>query len=261
MKLKLILFTILLLSSFLFVYKLDTIKTSIKKIAVNTSITNTENTTKNYEKGKTYYDQKKYKKAAYWWKKSAEQGNALVQSNLAAMYAFGMGVPENHKQAVYWWRKSAEQGNAMAQANLAVMYYQGAGVSQNHEKAVYWYKKSAEQGNAMAQSNLGAMYEEGEGGLSKDYKQAFYWHKKAALQDHPVAQYSLGMMYLEGKGVPRSLTFAYSWFNQGQSHNYSPSLNQAAYLESIMTSEEIIEAQLHALEVVKQIEDKISKKK
>ncbi|WP_406569303.1 tetratricopeptide repeat protein, partial [Aeromonas veronii] len=62
-----------------------------------------------------------------------------------------------------WYRKAAEQGDAMAQFNLGAMYEQGKGVAQDDKQAVAWYRKAAEQGYAMAQSNLGGMYNTGSG--------------------------------------------------------------------------------------------------
>ena len=44
-----------------------------------------------------------------------------------------------------WYTKSAEQGFADAQCNLASCYQKGEGVSQDIEEAVKWWKKAAEQ--------------------------------------------------------------------------------------------------------------------
>ena len=70
------------------------------------------------------------------------------------MYGNGKGAAQGHMEAVWWYRKSAEQGNAMAQGNLGVMYGNGKGVAQDHMEAVRWFRKAAEQGVAMAQFNL-----------------------------------------------------------------------------------------------------------
>ena len=77
-------------------------------------------------------------------------------------------------QAVELFKKSADQGYANAQSNLALMYYNGEGVQKDYKQAVEWFKKSANQGNADAQFNLGNMYIYGKG-VQKDYKQAAYW--------------------------------------------------------------------------------------
>ena len=62
-------------------------------------------------------------------------------SNLGLMYYNGQGVEQDYKKAVYWWDKSAEQGDADAQHNLGLMYDNGQGVEQDYKKAVYWYRK------------------------------------------------------------------------------------------------------------------------
>ena len=75
----------------------------------------------------------------YWYRKAAEQGYALAQNNLGAMYREGKGVPQDDKQAVHWYQKAAEQGHAIAQYNLGVMYANGQGVLQNNIKAYMWF--------------------------------------------------------------------------------------------------------------------------
>ena len=60
----------------------------------------------------------------------------LAQYNLGVMYAQGQGVPQNYKQAVYWYKKSANQGDAFAQSNLGLMYAQGQGLPQDYKQAV-----------------------------------------------------------------------------------------------------------------------------
>ncbi|WP_418642377.1 protein kinase domain-containing protein [Vibrio chaetopteri] len=64
---------------------------------------------------------------------------------------------ESDIKAVKWFRKSADQGNAKAQYNLASMYEQGRGVDKDMTEAVRWYVKSAKQGNKDAQSKLKTM--------------------------------------------------------------------------------------------------------
>ena len=57
----------------------------------------------------------------------------------------------NFEEAVKWYRKSAEQGDALGQYALGWMYSNGKGVTQDYAEAVKWYRKSAEQGDASAQ--------------------------------------------------------------------------------------------------------------
>src|SRR5215831_11903976 len=68
-------------------------------------------------------------------RKAAEQGNAQAQSNLGAMYQDGKVVPQSDTEAVKWYRKAAEQGFTLVQSdvqsNLGMMYADGRGVPQS----------------------------------------------------------------------------------------------------------------------------------
>ena len=57
------------------------------------------------------------------------------------MYQNGYGVDKNNSTAVGWYRKAAEQGNAIAQVSLGVMYEFGWGVNKDYNAA---HRKAAE---------------------------------------------------------------------------------------------------------------------
>ena len=61
------------------------------------------------------------------------------------MYKEGRGVKQDSAKAAEWFKKAAEQGNAGAQFNLGKMYEVGDGVEQDSVKAADWYKKAAMQ--------------------------------------------------------------------------------------------------------------------
>jgi len=69
-------------------------------------------------------------------------------------------VKQDHAQAVAWYRKAAEQGEAMAQNNLGVMYENGQGVKKDRAQALGWYRKAAAQGNDRARNNLAELEQE-----------------------------------------------------------------------------------------------------
>ena len=77
-----------------------------------------------------------------------------AQNNLGVCYYNGQGVSKNYEQAVYWFRKAAEQGNAVAQNNLGECYRDGDGVEKDLDMAKYWFRKSMAQGNDNARKNL-----------------------------------------------------------------------------------------------------------
>ena len=153
--------------------------------------------------GDYYYDQKQYKKAFSWYKKSAEQGFAQAQYNLAWCYEAGEGVKKNETKAFEWYQKSADQGFAKAQHNLGICYYNGIGCDPDKYKAFEWYKKSAEQGLANAQCHLGNCYYKGKG-CEQNYNQAFHWFTSASQDMQDIDLYSMsifmiGVMYYNGE--------------------------------------------------------------
>src|SRR5258706_12995305 len=52
-------------------------------------------------------------------------------------------------------RHLAEQGDALAENNVGAMYWRGAGVQQDYAEAAKWYQKSADQRYAKGQYNIG----------------------------------------------------------------------------------------------------------
>ncbi|MGB3097213.1 MAG: tetratricopeptide repeat protein, partial [Candidatus Deferrimicrobiaceae bacterium] len=48
-------------------------------------------------------------------------------------------VPQDHTKAAKWFRKAGEQGDAQAQYNLGLMYDKGQGVPQNYILAHMWF--------------------------------------------------------------------------------------------------------------------------
>jgi hypothetical protein len=93
------------------------------------------------------------------------------------MYESGQGVLRNDAEAISWYRKAAEQDDAVAQFNLGVMYAKGA--SPNYVEAALWYRLAADHSLAGAQFNLGMMYVQGHG-VSQDNVQAHMWLDLAA---------------------------------------------------------------------------------
>jgi TPR repeat protein len=96
-------------------------------------------------------------------------------------------------RALQAWQSAAEQGDALAQYNLGALYANGRGVKKDMAEAAKWYRKAAEQGNPLAQYYLGGLYEKGEG-VNLDRAEAAKWYRKAAAHDVPQAQEALGRL-------------------------------------------------------------------
>ena len=98
----------------------------------------------NYLRGCRYYSgegvTKDYQKAAYYFEKAANKGDAAAQAGLGYMYYGGTGVTKDYQKAVYWLKKAANQGCAPAQHSLSIIY-------KDPQKAAYWKKKYEENPN------------------------------------------------------------------------------------------------------------------
>lgn len=189
-------------------------------------------------------------------RKEADQGDAKAQDILGAMYAKGLGVPQDDKQAFIWCRKAAEQGMATSQFNLGIMYAKGQGVPQDDKQAFIWFQKAAEQGVAQAQINLGSMYASGQGVL-QDYKQTFIWFQKAAEQGDPIAQINLGAMYARGQGVTQNDISAYAWFCLAATQGKELAVKNRDFIAARITPDQRSKAQALAVE----LQSKINKQK
>jgi len=81
----------------------------------------------------------------------AEQGDALAQYDLGAMYYNGFGVPKDDAEVARWYRLAAEQGDAYAQTGLGFLYALGEGVPEDSVLAYMWLNLAAAQGIVHAQ--------------------------------------------------------------------------------------------------------------
>ncbi len=76
----------------------------------------------------------------------ARQGNQVAQNNLGSLYNDGKGVPQDYKKAFYWYEKSANHNFAPAQFVVGSAYEMGKGVIKNRELMQQWYDKFCKNG-------------------------------------------------------------------------------------------------------------------
>ena len=74
-----------------------------------------------------------------WYRKAADQGDALAQSTLGNCYLFGQGVLKDEVEAVKWLRKAADQGADYAQYYLGRCYRNGHGVAKDEVEAYAYF--------------------------------------------------------------------------------------------------------------------------
>jgi hypothetical protein len=111
--------------------------------------------------------------------REGRHGDLRAQALLGMMYGSGVGgLPRDGRRALYWTRLAAEQGNGQSQYNLGVFFAEGLGTQQNLERAVYWFRRAAKQGLAEAQLHMGLMREKG-WGIHRCPYAASYWYFQA----------------------------------------------------------------------------------
>lgn len=114
------------------------------------------------DRGVAAFERGDYDVAFREWLRAAQEGNAAAQQNVAAFYASGSGVAQDHGEALKWWRRAAEQGSIEAQYSIGTLYANGWGVPTDQREAARYWCKAAEHGHSAAQYNLGLLYMKGE---------------------------------------------------------------------------------------------------
>lgn len=108
-----------------------------------------------WQEARKAYDKNDYVQMATLLVPLAAKGNKEAQYLLGLAYKEGAGVDKNLTLAKSWLKKSAEQGYADAQNDLALLYANEGNFGQFFE----WAQKSATQGNARGQLFLGIYYQ------------------------------------------------------------------------------------------------------
>ncbi len=108
-------------------------------------------------------------------------GNVDATDKLGLAFAHynGTGTPIDYERAALLFRELAEDGNAVAQFALGAMFQNGQGVQRNYMEAVKWYQKSAMGNCPDGQYLLGLALKEGSG-VPRDRIEAFKWLQLAS---------------------------------------------------------------------------------
>jgi TPR repeat protein len=165
------------------------------------------------EDGIAAYNAKNFDKAVELLQPLAEKSNnPQAQEKIGRLYHRGKGLPKDAGKAAEWYLKAAEQGDAPAAARLGSMFWIGEGVPRDPNQAVKWYVLGASKGNPLAQVGIGYMSMEGIG-TPVDFKAAAGWFNKATEQGDASAMLALGTLFELGKGVPKDVVQAYKWYS------------------------------------------------
>lgn len=196
----------------------------------------------------------RYKKAAYWYEKAAEQGHTSAQCRLGFACEYGQGVEQDYEKAIYWYERAAELRYPFAFKCLGDCYKNGHGFEQSdvmaaccYDRAVelcieigaskeaemenyyglaaYRYFKAAEQGDIFALLKTGNCYEKGQG-IRQDCAMAFKCYEAAAKSGEPCGQFHLGRCYEHGIGVEKNSEKAKQFYKQAAENGCIKGLTQ-----------------------------------
>ncbi len=130
--------------------------------------------------------------------RAAKAGHAAAQATVA----LGLRTGSADKQAFEFFRKAAEQGNALGQLGLGTMYAESGVVPQDFAEARKWIARAADQGDKKAIHIMADAYISGQFGLdeaARNSPEALDWIKRAVAIDDPTAIRALAKAYRSGQ--------------------------------------------------------------
>ncbi len=85
---------------------------------------------------------------------AADQGDALAQAQVGAVYYLGKGVMQDRSVAARWLKKAADQGLVEAVVMMGALSDVGLGVPPSARDAKAWYQKAVALGSEPAKGVL-----------------------------------------------------------------------------------------------------------
>ncbi|MBP7080864.1 MAG: sel1 repeat family protein [Rhodocyclaceae bacterium] len=91
---------------------------------------------------KKYLNEKRYKDAARWYLRLAEQDDTDAQTTICSLYLEGNGVHQDFQQALEWCNKAAVKGDEWSLHLLGTIYAKGQGVQADSIRAHMYFNLS-----------------------------------------------------------------------------------------------------------------------
>lgn len=149
----------------------------LKQVADLNYITAVKAMGDSYMKGESV--SKDINEALVYYNKAAELGHDEAQHQIALAYLYSWGnFPKDIKKAIYWLRKSASQGNSLAIAKLSTIYLSGKIIPRDVNVAFRLLLRNHTSADRDIQRLLGFCYELGLG-TSVDLKKATHHYLQA----------------------------------------------------------------------------------
>jgi TPR repeat protein len=132
-------------------------------------------------------------------------GHAADQRAVGILRSHGEGfLAKDQAKAAFWFRKGAEGGDAQAQLFLARALSKGLGVPRDLDGARRWARAAAVQGLPDAMVLAGDLFHAGDAAsASAWYQNALTLYQQQIEAGNADASLACGLMHLAGKGVPK----------------------------------------------------------
>ncbi|WP_172982820.1 SEL1-like repeat protein [Roseovarius bejariae] len=138
-----------------------------------------------------------FAQAAPLLRDAARQYHGHAMTELGALYAFGMGVPQLHEVALAWQELAAQYGEPDAYLRLGLMHLTGQGGAADIPMGTEMLHKAAAYGSAQGMYLLALLYEDGTGVPASEHEMVS-WLREAADYGYGPAQSVVGQIYLDG---------------------------------------------------------------
>jgi TPR repeat protein len=114
---------------------------------------------------------------------AAEKGNATAQFFVGLRYHEGAnGHPKDFEKAAFWWKKSAEQEFPDAEVGMGELYLAGRGVRRDSQEAFKFFQRAARHGDSLSCIRVATMYLEGQG-VEPEPIMAYAWASAYSTDD------------------------------------------------------------------------------
>lgn len=214
----------------------------------------------------------------------ADGGHAKAANNLGLLYVRGEGVEQDYARAAAYFRVAAQSGLPEGLRNLGVLHENGFGVTQDDAGAAELYRQAAslvapdpattltlvhdprlappptdpaqiarlldqaEAGDPVALALAGgAVLTQGTG--YETTSRAVHWLRRAAHAGHGYSMANLGVLYIRGNGVLQDYVLGYTWLSLAQAAEVDGVEHFLDLLLTVLTSDQIAEAQHRASEL------------
>lgn len=184
-----------------------------------------------------------FERALDYYGKSARQGYAIAQYNLASLLSSGKLGRRDYPAARRWLEQLLDRDYAGAFFLLGMMYDHGQGIPVDRAKARQLYERGAELGSAASMNNMGYLFEHGRA-APVDLKLAVQWYEKAVARGSGDAMSNLAGLYQKGRGVPRDAKKAFELLTRAADRKSRQGTNNLgyAYLRGEGTEKDLIKA-------------------